>query len=195
MIHLFTKHILKNNNENDNNDKLPKPPSSHTVSNFRLPIDYLEPECLHTLPQNVLSDLELCDSENNPMSEFLFEPKHMFSKNIIKKHLNKYTTNIPFLLDTQNVIKSTSTYLEKTRTHSNYNVNCEKINEIWKSLKEDASFLEKHYFMEWPMLKHMNESSTFLQCMSMINIMSPLISLFIPVIFLIMPFIILKIQI
>ena len=194
MIHLFTKHILKNNHENDNNDKVPKPPSSHTISNFRLPIDYLEPECLHTLPSNVISDLEICDSENTPMSDFLFEPKHMFSKNITKKHLNKYTTNIPFLLDTQNVVRSTPTYLEKTRTYSNYNVNCEKIDEIWKSLKEDASFLEKHYFIEWPMLKHMNESSTFLQCMSMVNIMSPLISLFIPVIFLIMPFIILKMQ-
>jgi hypothetical protein len=73
-------------------------------------------------------------------------------------------------------------------------VNCEKIDEIWKSIKEDAAFLEKHNFIEWPMLKHMNDSSTFLQCMSMVNIMSPLISLFIPVIFLIMPFIILKIQ-
>ena len=194
MIHLFTKHILKNNDDSENNDKTQKISSSHTISNFRLPIDYLDSDSIHLLPQNVLSDLELCDSENDPMSEFLFEPRHLFSKNIMKKCVSKYTTNIPFLLDTQNIVKSTSTYLEKTRTYSNYIVNCEKIDEIWKSLKEDASFLEKHNFIEWPMLKHMNESSSFLQCMSMVNIMSPLISLFIPVIFLIMPFIILKIQ-
>jgi hypothetical protein len=191
MIHLFTKHVLKTTESPDNEQNKP---CSHTISNFRLPIEYLEEEYIHTLPSNVISDLELCDSENTPMYEFLIDPKHEFSKNMMKKCVSKYTTNIPFLIDTQNIIKSSSTYLEKTRTYSNYNVNCEKINEIWKSLKEDASFLEKHYFMEWPMLKHMNESSTFLQCISMVNIMSPLISLFIPVIFLIMPFIILKIQ-
>jgi len=165
MLHLFTKFIIKTDDvKNIDKNKENISPSSHTISNFRLPIDYLEPEHLHILPQNVLSDLELCDSESKPMSDFLFEPKHMFSKNISKKHLNKYTTNIPFLLDTQNVIKSTSTYLEKTQTYSNYNVNCEKINEIWKSLKEDASFLEKYNYMEWSMLKEFNESSSFLQC-------------------------------
>ena len=190
MIHLFTKHILKNNENSENNEEQ----RSHTISNFRLPIDYLNSEHIHTLPENVISDLELCVSENKSMYEILVEPKHEFSKNMIKKCVSKYTNHIPFLIDTQHVIKCIPTYLEKTRTYSKYNVDCAKINEIWKSLKEDASFLEKHYFMEWPMLKHMNESSTFLQCISMLNIMSPVISLFIPVVFLIMPFIILKIQ-
>ena len=189
MIHLFTKHILKHNDKPENSE-----PGSHTISNFLLPIDYLDSHYIHTLPENVISDLELCVSENKSMYECLVEPKHEFSKNMIQKSASKYTTHIPFLTDTQDVIKSIPKYLEKTRTYSKYNVNCEKINEIWKSLKEDASFLEKHYFMEWPMLKHMNESSTFLQCVSMLNIMSPVISLFIPIIFLIMPFIILKIQ-
>ena len=189
MIHLFTKHILKHNDKPENSE-----PGSHTISNFLLPIDYLESTHIHTLPENVISDLELCVSENKSMYECLVEPKHEFSKNMIKKCVSKYTTHIPFLTDTQDVIKCIPKYLEKTRTYSKYNVNCDKINEIWKSLKEDASFLEKHYFMEWPMLKHMNESSTFLQCVSMLNIMSPVISLFIPIIFLIMPFIILKIQ-
>jgi hypothetical protein len=190
MIHLFTKHILKNNDGEPCSKS-----SSHTISNFKLPIDYLELEHIHTLPSNVITDLELCHSpENKSMYDCLLEPTHEFSKNMVKKIVPKYTSHIPFLLDTQNVIKSTPHYLEQMRTYSNYNVNCDKINEIWKSLKEDASFLEKHYFMEWPVLKHMNESSTFLQCISMVNIMSPLISLFIPIIFLIMPFIILKIQ-
>ena len=48
--------------------------------------------------------------------------------------------------------------------------------------------------MDWSILKSFNESSSFLQALSFIHVISPLISFILPFIFLIFPFIILKIQ-
>ena len=75
-----------------------------------------------------------------------------------------------------------------------YIPNYEKFSNIWHELKKDTFFLEKYGYLEWSMLEHFNENSSFLQCLSVVNVISPLISLFLPLIFIILPFIILKIQ-
>lgn len=162
---------------------------------FKLPIDYLDETKTYSLNANVINDLELDETPNTNtcMYNILFEPKHLFAKNMIQKWKRKYTTDIRFLKDTQSVIAESNMYLEQMENHK-YKMNCETINEIWKNVKEDGNFLEKHSFMEWDFMKDLNHSSSFLQCVSIINIMSPLMSLFVPVVFLIMPFIILKIQ-
>jgi hypothetical protein len=48
--------------------------------------------------------------------------------------------------------------------------------------------------MEWSMLEYLNHSSEFLQILSVINIFSPLLSLLVPIIFLIFPFVILRLR-
>jgi len=71
---------------------------------------------------------------------------------------------------------------------------CEKIMEIWKDTKEDPDFLEKYCYIEWDMVKYLNKSPYFLQSLSIINMTAPIMSFIIPIIFLIFPFVILKIQ-
>jgi len=77
---------------------------------------------------------------------------------------------------------------------SNYIVNCENFITIWEDLKADNDFSNRYGFIDWDMFAHFNESSLFLQALTLMNTISPAISLFVPILFLIFPFLILKIQ-
>jgi DNA mismatch repair ATPase MutS len=75
-----------------------------------------------------------------------------------------------------------------------YKPNCERLFDIWNTVKTDDSFLDKYNYMEWDVLKSLNYSPSFLQTLSIVNLASPAISLFIPILFIIFPFLLLKIQ-
>jgi hypothetical protein len=160
---------------------------------FQLPINYLDRNKIHHLSDTVSSDLELTTSSYTSMYEFLLKPKHDFAKQMIFEWSKQYTTDIAFLKDTQLVLQDTKLYVERMK-QLEYNLNCNTIMDIWKSTKEDPLFLEKYNFMEWEMLKYLNYSPAFLQSLSIINLLSPLTSILIPIIFLILPFLLLKIQ-
>ena len=85
-------------------------------------------------------------------------------------------------------------YSPQCKEQMDYIPTYEKFSNIWHELKEDSFFLEKYGYLEWSILEHFNENSSFLQCLSVVNVISPLISLFLPLIFIVLPFIILKIQ-
>jgi len=163
---------------------------------FKLPISYLDKEQTHKLSQQVSSDLELTaciNSDSTPMYDIILKPKHLFAKQMISEWAKQYTTNVTYLKDTQDVIVDMEQYSEKM-TSNNYSVDCDNIMEIWKATKEDPRFLEKYSYMEWEMLKYLNYSPAFLQCLSIINLMSPITSIAIPIVFLVLPFVLLKIQ-
>jgi len=170
--------------------KPPQPPSNKTIyEGFKLPINYLDAQFVHTLSPQVASDLELSSDGN--MYSHILSPQHDFAKNIQTEWSKQYTTNVPFLLDTQSVLKSMPVYLEETQKNI---IDCDKMKNIWKDTKHDAAFLEKYSYIEWEYFKSLNESPAFLQTMSVINMASPVLSFIIPVIFFIFPFILLKIQ-
>jgi hypothetical protein len=181
----------------ENQELEPKNTKDKIHSTFRLPIDYLDKSEVFELSPIVATDLELIEptlSESYPVYDYLFQTKHDFAKSIMSEIGSHYTTNINYLKDTQSVIRDTSEYCEKMKPIDEYSVPCDSIMEIWKDLKEDADFLDKYSYMEWSFLKHMNESSTFLQCLSIISIVSPILSLILPILFLLFPFVLLKIQ-
>lgn len=166
-------------------------------NNFFLPITYLDPIEIYPLSPIVSNDLELLRPDSDfSVYENLFQPSNEFGRNMIPAWSKYFTTNVSFLQDSQQVLydmeklNHLSLHSSEDTNHTNYN----KIMEIWNDIKEDSSFLEKYGYMEWTMLLHLNESSSFLQCISLANVISPLISLFLPLIFIILPFIILKIQ-
>lgn len=174
----------------------PKPNNEIIHTNFRLPLNYLDKTELFTLSSIVADDLELSKNITNgdtskPMYDYLFCPSNQFAKEMIEKWKNEYTTNIDYLNDTKEILIKMDSYKLSMQP---YIVDCSNITTIWKDLKKDDMFLDKYGYMDWNMLKYLNESSNFLQALSFINIMSPLISLFIPIFFLIVPFILLKIQ-
>jgi hypothetical protein len=161
-------------------------------TNFKLPLNYLETNDKFSLSDIVCADLELAKGiEGKSMYDYIFLPKHQFAKEMIEKWKNEYTTNIEYLNDTKMVIKNMEQYKSVL---PNYQVDCSNIMTIWKDLKEDNMFFDKYGYMDWDMLKYLNDSTTFLQAISFVNIMSPIISFIIPIFFIIFPFILLKIQ-
>ena len=155
-------------------------------STFRLPITYVPTAKLHLLPPAVSNDLEM----TNTMYETILAPTHAFGRNLIVEWNKQFTTHTPFLEDTHIVLQNMPAYLEQMTTK----VDCEKMLEIWKDSKQDIAFMDKYSYIEWDSLRHLNESSSFLQTVSVINMTSPIFSFIIPVLFLIFPFILLKIQ-
>jgi hypothetical protein len=164
-------------------------------TNFRLPINYLEKSDVFTLSTIVADDLELTKNidvsfnTTKPMYDYLFCPTNQFAKEMIHKWKLEYTTNINYLNDTKEILNKFGNY-----ETPEYVVDCSNITTIWKDIKMDDMFLDKYGYMDWNMLKYLNDSTAFLQALSFINIISPLISLMIPIFFLICPFILLKIQ-
>jgi hypothetical protein len=164
------------------------------VEQFKLPITYLDPSHVYSLSPTVSNDLELIVSKDTPsMYEYLFQPKHLFAKCTMPAWQEKYTTDINYLNDTQYIVENMGNYQAKMSS-SSYSPNCEKLFDVWNSVKNDDSFLDKYSYMEWDLLKHLNNSSAFLQSISLVNIASPVISLSIPFLFMILPFLLLKFQ-
>lgn len=186
--------------------QIPHPPiSEHLYTGFLLPIEYLEKSQQSIIAKNVSDDLELIhltdDSQSNmqdsstasipdkkPMYEHFAEPTNLFGKLIMPEIAKRYTTNIGFLEDTQRVVERVESLggrnLDKAKT--------ERFLEIWKEIKEDRSFLERHSYMEYVLLEDLNKSIPFLNAYSIINLVSPLYSLLLPLIILLLPFVLLQ---
>ena len=187
---------------------------------FQLPISYLaeSTDLLHELPDVVARDLELeiilapstdeskttkseLELPEKNMYEHIFQPKTKFARDVIPAWKRHFTTDIPFLEQTQEVILNISSIvpaiIEGSKEAENQEETKEEenpIHEIWKDIKENDAFLEKYGYLEWSMLADWNHSAPFLQCMSLCNIMAPLMSFFIPLFILIIPFVLLKFQ-
>ena len=162
---------------------------------FQLPINYLDKSHIHSLSPVVASDLEMetSQSESKSMYEILFRPKHQFAKNMIMEWKNAYTNHIPYLEDTQRVLKEMPNYVQETSSIK-HPTDYEKLMEIWDATKNDDFFMEKYSYIDWSMLRYLNDSSSFLQGLSMIHIISPILSLLLPFFFLLIPFFLLKIR-
>ena len=165
------------------------------IQSFKLPISYLDKSTLHSLSDIVSSDLELIQSTNGSQSDksmynYLFKPSHSFSQLLIPNWEKQYTTDIDFLENTKTIINR----FDNVREHCNNKLDCHRIFDIWDTVKQDKTFLERYSYIDWDIIREFNHSSTFLQFMSFVNISSPLISLIIPFIFLLFPFVLLKIQ-
>ena len=157
---------------------------------FKIPIYYNEQKV--SLKQNIITDLELIksvDPESKPIYSYLFDNSNTFSTKSIEQITQYYTTDVVFLKDNQQLIK---TY--KKIPQKNPEDKYSKISELWNEIKNDMSFKEKYYYLDWPMLEFLNKSEVFLQWMSVYNIASPVISFFIPIIILIIPFFVIKLK-
>ena len=204
--------------ELDGLDGLEKDTLANSV--FQLPISYLatiDPTLLHELPDVVARDLELeiilanpspsvdskttkSDQPEKNIYEHLLQPKTKFARDVIPAWKRHFTTDIPFLEQTQEVILTIPSIIEgEGKEGSKWSEEEAKekegsIHEIWKDIKENDSFLEKYGYLEWSMLSEWNHSAPFLQCLSLCNIMAPVMSFFIPLFILIIPFVLLKFQ-
>ena len=200
--HLGLSVTLGISSDNKESETIEELPPKKIYSGFQLPIQCMNDEkTVYPLSHIVSTDLEMVsyDISGVGMYDYILQPKHDFAKQIIKEWNQQFTDNTIYLTDTQNVIENMNSYSSKMTNdiENPYcfdSEKCDSIMEIWKDTKEDSSFLEKYCYLEWDIVKHLNKSSHFLQSLSIINMTSPILSFIIPILFLIFPFIILKIQ-
>ena len=189
------------NNLNNNEDKETEFNEDKEINNqdqdkeiefnefFKMPIYYNEQK--QTIKQNIIDDLELVktvDPSLNPIYYYVFNNSNTFSNGFLNQATQYYTTDTNFLKDNQTLLK---TY---KKSPTNVAKNYSNIIKTWNEIKNETSFKEKYYYVDWPIIEFLNNSETFLQYMSIYNIASPIISFFIPILVLIIPFFIIKIK-
>ena len=159
---------------------------------FKTPIYYNDDKC--ELKQNIIADLELIytvDETCEPIYSYCFNNDNDVSKKITEQITKYYTTDVKFLQDSQQFIKS---YAPLENKYTSISPNYNKIIDIWNELKIDNGFKEKYYYIDWELFEFLNKSAIFLQFMSIYNLFSPIFSLMVPIIILIIPFFILKMK-
>ena len=183
---------------------------------FKLPIEYLDETKIKNIDENIINDLELKFYKNNYISQEdnsnnqessgnlyykVFNPTNCFDKSITNRWNNYYTTDKTFLINTQELIKNykcTITFDTEKKDDNKYNNdnkfyednildNCEEI--IY-----DSGFVDKYQYIDLPFLRKYNNNSLCLLLLSLHNLSSPVISLIVPILFMFLPFIIIKIQ-
>jgi len=155
---------------------------------FRLPLEYNTRK--QTIATNIVNELELVQAatEQTPsIYEAMIGPTTTFGKEMVKQLSRHYTTDTDFLRDTQRVLE---TWKDESLVQDDFR----DIRAMWSDIRGETSFCEKYLFLQWDFVKFLNHSPLFLQLMSVYNVASPLISLFLPVFVLIAPFIIIKMQ-
>lgn len=140
------------------------------TNTFKLPIQYIENNEVNSIIQN---DLEMPTIY-----------KHLIGDSILLENWSSYyTTDKSFLKETQKHI----------RTIPSIETNNSMIQE-YRTFKSETSFIEKYQYIGLKLFKKFNYSSAFLHGLGLYNLSSPVISLFTPLLVLIVPFIILKMK-
>lgn len=160
-------------------------------NHFRLPIAYLPDDEKHELSPIIAKDLEL-DTGKTSMYRYVFDvSNHEFAEEVMPQYQTYFTTNTEFLQESQEVIQN----IREMRSEIEcIPVSCTSIQTYWKHVKHDPNFLEKYGYLDWSIFKSYNKSSVVLQSICLANMLSPLSSFIIPILFFIFPFVILKIQ-
>jgi hypothetical protein len=154
---------------------------------FKLPIDYLDEKVVHPLSEVVASDLELVSATaSDPMYDILLKPKHKFAKDMICHWKKSFTSDTEFLKQSQQVITSTGS--------SDSLVDCEAISTILKDIYDTPAFHDRYSYIDIEKFHFINSSSKFLGFWTIINLLSPVFSIILPLILIIAPFVLLKIQ-
>jgi len=159
---------------------------------FKLPIQYLSKD-LHILNPIVVSDLELSVTLDNTIPSIYhctFSPDTSFALQVMPMFQTHFTTDISFLRDTQTVIENMDSFFDKDK----YEVNCDLIQRQWTAVKHDPKFKETYGYLEWDFLDQYNQNATVLQSLTLANMLSPIMSFLLPILFILFPFVLLKIQ-
>ena len=163
------------------------------MSIFQLPIFYLENK--EILDENIIRDLEFLELNGNeethePLLNTIIKPQSNIGKDYLYKLCEYYTNDVEFLKQTQNMLSSWE--IEDEDKKSSRKDLYDKFNELWKNIKQDENFIDRYYYVDVDYFKFLNNSSSFLQLLSLYNLISPILTIILPIILLIVPFFMLK---
>lgn len=176
---------------------------------FKLPIMYLPEYDRHTISTALSDDLELVASKDavatRPLYESLFFPTSSETATIYAKQYlymwgETFTTNVTYLKNTQEFIARFCKDADIAENDDNSDVQrCTKVDEFWNTMKTNrVGFKDKFGYFDVPPLpiiekvEQLNHVPTALQILSVYNVSTPLISLCMPILILILPFFIIR---
>ncbi len=188
------------------NESCNKDPFTTINDVFKLPIFYNSETKI--LNASIINDLELLktieldndlEKEDKPIYDYVFNPTSSLAKKVLEVLPTFYTTDTQFLNETQLLIESLTFSLKENEKNKNENnditnLEIEETIVSWKEIKADTGFCNQYLYIDWDFGKFMNNNSSFLQVMSLYNIGSPILSLCMPILVLIIPFFVIKSQ-
>ena len=150
---------------------------------FKLPIETIPSNNYLTLSPCVETDLEL----NNTINPIVLKPQSQLGRNLIPRITSLYTVDTDFLLDTQTIVDQ----INKTDLVSESDA--QDLLETWNDINEDQ-FHERYGYMDIDKLKFVNRGTSMMQCWSIANLISPVFAILLPFLFILAPFLILRIK-
>jgi ankyrin repeat protein len=134
----------------------------------------------YDLQDNVVTDLELDDFYHELYGDISYSWMHPYT------NTTYYSSNIRYLGDMKNLLRK-DTYSQDIEKVHKY---VTKYTDFISQPKND--FLTHHQFIEWERIGFFNENPHAMLGLSAYNITSPVMSLIMPLVFFIMPFLIVK---
>jgi hypothetical protein len=175
---------------------------------FRLPISYLPAEDRHALSKPVVDDLELISAKDAGSTRSLYSrltdasnaSSSVYGRQFLHLWSETFTTNVAFLRATQSVIAKFRAELESSPLSQGQDSKDSAVHThieaFWKTMKTNrVGFKDKFGYIDaspFPIIEQLNTMPNVLQVLSIYNVSTPLISLMMPVLLLIVPFFILK---
>ena len=186
---------------------------------FKHPISYTDPTKLYELSPTIIEDLEmiepklsseLIDKDKDAteiatvkgLYHYVFSPESVYGAEHLPIWSKYYTTDIEYLKQTQTLFEMFDQ--ELLDRNISQNTDCKTCVDAFSTMKETwkdfrgtgkiTDFKEKFSYIEVPFLSKLNNSSSFLQFLSLYNISSPVIALLTPIIVLIIPFFVLMMR-
>ena len=160
---------------------------------FKLPITYLEESLVHKLSPTVASDLELAPT----MYSILLQPKTELTVTMIDRIKTSYTSDAEFICQTQEIIQS----INPMSAESVDDARAKKLLHIWRDLYESngskgnpGGFHDRYGYIDFEQLRFINKTSTFMGYWTIMNLISPVFSIILPFLFIVAPFVILRIK-
>ena len=148
-------------------------------NNFKLPIEYLK--------DKIKIDEQLkIDFDYDNIYNILFKTQDKYSEKIKENWGKYYTKDKSFLKSTQKMIKKWDISFDNTIVNNAYNI----INDF----DNEESFLNRYNYININLLKPFNQNIHILQAISTYKLMSPVLSLMLPIFVLIFPFILMKLK-
>lgn len=156
---------------------------------FKLPVEYNKNMKLSSHIINDLELLKLNESEGfdkNSIFGSLFKVDNIMTQNALVKMTSFYSYDKHYLKDTQEVIKKYKTDCKR--------VDLDDVYSKWNEIKTTKNFKDIYNYCSWNALDFLNNNDTSLQFITIYTLISPVLSLFIPIIGLIIPFFIIKLK-
>ena len=178
------------------------------VEIFKLPICFNSK--VKILKESIINDLELKsiidasdlkeildlkETSDKPIYNYIFNPTNVLGTKILETLPSYYTTDTIFLKDSQQLLDNISYKDIDAISLSSNNITNFDIEETvgaWNEMKSETGFCEKYLYIDWDFAKFLNNNPVFLQLMSIYNVASPLLSLSLPILVLIVPFFVVK---